>query len=37
MKSVGILSAHNPELRADIVVPSLTALPTGAIQQLLGR
>ena len=37
MKSVGILSTHKPELRADIVVPSLTALPTGAIQQLLGR
>ena len=37
MKSVGILSAHHHELQADIVVPSLAALPTGAIQELLGR
>jgi beta-phosphoglucomutase len=37
MKSVGIVSAPYPELQADIVVPSLTALPTGAIEELLER
>jgi HAD superfamily hydrolase (TIGR01509 family) len=37
MKSVGIVSNHHRELRADIVVPSLTALPDGAIEELLGR
>jgi HAD superfamily hydrolase (TIGR01509 family) len=37
MKSVGILSSHYPELRADIVVPSLADLPAGAIEDLLQR
>ena len=36
MRSVGILSDHHRELQADIVVRSLTALPAGAIEELLG-
>jgi beta-phosphoglucomutase-like phosphatase (HAD superfamily) len=36
MRSVGIVSNHHRELQADIVVPSLTALPAGAIEGLLG-
>jgi HAD superfamily hydrolase (TIGR01509 family) len=36
MRSVGIVSNHHRELQADIVVPSLTALPAGAIEELLG-
>jgi beta-phosphoglucomutase len=36
MRSVGILTAHCPELEADIVVGSLTELPPGALEELLG-
>jgi beta-phosphoglucomutase family hydrolase len=35
MKSVGILSDHHHELQADLVVPSLAALPPGAFEELL--
>jgi HAD superfamily hydrolase (TIGR01509 family) len=37
MKSVGVLSSHFPELVADVVVPSLEALPADAFQTLLKR
>jgi hypothetical protein len=36
MKSLGILSEHHRELEADLVVPSLAALPAGAFEELLG-
>jgi len=36
MRSVGILSEHYPELEAHVVVPSLEALPHGAIEELVG-
>jgi beta-phosphoglucomutase len=35
MRSVGLLSAHHPELEADLVVPSLQDLPPGAIEELV--
>jgi beta-phosphoglucomutase len=35
MKSVGVLSPHFSELMADLVVPTLAALPTAAFQDLL--
>jgi beta-phosphoglucomutase len=37
MPSIGILSDHHPTLEADVVVPSLDALPTGAFEALLAR
>jgi beta-phosphoglucomutase len=37
MKCVGVLSSHFPELVADVVVPSLTALPADAFLALLKR
>jgi beta-phosphoglucomutase len=37
MKSVGVLSSHFPELVADVVVRSLTALPADAFVTLLER
>jgi beta-phosphoglucomutase family hydrolase len=36
MKCVGVLSAHFEELAADLVVPSLAALPERAFEDLLG-
>jgi HAD superfamily hydrolase (TIGR01509 family) len=36
MRSVGVLSAHHPELVADLVVDSLESLPDGAFEDLLG-
>jgi HAD superfamily hydrolase (TIGR01509 family) len=36
MRTVGIVSGHHPRLEADLVVPSLAALPPDAIQALLG-
>lgn len=36
MRSVGILSEHHRELTADLVVPSLAALPPAAFEELLG-
>jgi HAD superfamily hydrolase (TIGR01509 family) len=35
MRSVGLLSAHHPKLEGDLVVPSLEALPPGAIEGLV--
>ncbi len=35
MRSIGVLSAHHPELAADLVVPSLEALPGDAFERLL--
>jgi beta-phosphoglucomutase-like phosphatase (HAD superfamily) len=35
MKSVGVLSPHFSELVADLVVPTLAALPAAAFQDLL--
>lgn len=37
MPAIGILSSHHPALEADLVVPSLDALPTGAFEALLAR
>ncbi len=37
MKCVGVLSSHFPELVADVVVPSLEALPADAFWTLLAR
>jgi len=37
MRSVGVLSSHFPELVADVVVPSLEALPADAFDALLPR
>jgi beta-phosphoglucomutase-like phosphatase (HAD superfamily) len=37
MRSIGVLSPHHARLEADVVVPSLGALPTGAFEALLGR
>ena len=37
MKCVGVLSSHFPELVADVVVPSLEALPADAFLTLLKR
>jgi hypothetical protein len=34
---VGVLSSHFPELVADVVVPSLEALPADAFWTLLAR
>jgi beta-phosphoglucomutase len=36
MRAIGVLSSHFPELSADIVVPSLEALPERAFDELLG-
>jgi beta-phosphoglucomutase-like phosphatase (HAD superfamily) len=35
MRCVGVLSAHHPELVADVVVESLESLPTAAFEDLL--
>jgi HAD superfamily hydrolase (TIGR01509 family) len=35
MRSIGVLSEHHPRLDADLVVPSLEALPEGAFDALL--
>jgi beta-phosphoglucomutase len=35
MRSVGVLSSHHPALEADLVVPSLDALPEAAFDTLL--
>jgi beta-phosphoglucomutase-like phosphatase (HAD superfamily) len=37
MPSVGVLSSHHPSLEADLVVPSLEALPLTAFGRLLAR
>lgn len=37
MPSIGVLSEHHARLEADVVVPSLEALPTGAFEALLAR
>ncbi len=37
MRAVGVLSAHHPELDADLVVPSLADLPADAFERLLER
>jgi len=37
MGSVGILSDHYPSLDADLVIPSLSALPLDAFDELLGE
>jgi beta-phosphoglucomutase len=37
MPAIGILSSHHPALQADLVVPSLDGLPTGAFEALLAR
>ena len=37
MRCVGVLSSHFPELVADVVVPSLEALPADAFQTLLKK
>jgi beta-phosphoglucomutase len=37
MPAIGVLSPHHPALEADLVVPSLDALPTGAFDALLTR
>lgn len=37
MPSVGVLSPHHAQLEADLVVPSLEALPTGAFEALVAR
>ena len=36
MRCVGVLSAHHPELLADVVVSSLESLPAAAFEDLLG-
>jgi len=35
MPAIGVLSSHHPSLEADLVVPSLDALPLGAFETLL--
>jgi HAD superfamily hydrolase (TIGR01509 family) len=37
MRSIGVLSDHHPRLEADLVVPSLAALPDEAFDGLLAR
>jgi hypothetical protein len=37
MRCVGVLSTHHPELVADLVVPSLEAIPEGAFDGLLAN
>jgi beta-phosphoglucomutase len=37
MRCVGVLSSHHPELVADLVVPSLEALPEAAFEELLNE
>ena len=37
MPSIGVLSEHHPRLEADLVVPSLAALPDDAFDRLLAR
>jgi hypothetical protein len=37
MASIGVLSEHHARLEADVVVPSLEALPTGAFEALVAR
>ena len=36
MRSIGVLSSHHPALDADLVVPSLDALPPRAFEELVG-
>jgi beta-phosphoglucomutase len=37
MPSIGVLSDHHPALEADVVAPSLDALPAGAFEALVGK
>jgi beta-phosphoglucomutase len=37
MPAIGVLSSHHPALEADLVVPSLDALPATAFERLLAR
>jgi HAD superfamily hydrolase (TIGR01509 family) len=37
MRSIGVLSDHHPALEADVVVPSLDALPAGTFEALVVR
>jgi hypothetical protein len=37
MPSIGVLSDHHPALVADVVAPSLDALPAGAFETLVAR
>jgi sugar-phosphatase len=37
MASIGVLSEHHARLEADVVVPSLEALPEGVFEALVAR
>jgi beta-phosphoglucomutase-like phosphatase (HAD superfamily) len=37
MPSIGVLSQHHARLEADVVVPTLEALPDGAFEALVAR